>query len=84
MKPAAKGEAAVLLVEGKGVHLQAARQHCLDWPVVLHRTRGVDVNEGDRRGLSLHHTDKKSMKQRNRIIYNSTFLTFSFTSYYKA
>lgn len=56
MKPAAEGEAAVLLIEREGVHLQAAGQHHLHGPVVLHRAGGVDVHVGDRRGLPGVHT----------------------------
>lgn len=36
MKPTAEGEAAVLLVEGESVHLQAAGQNHLHGPVVPH------------------------------------------------
>lgn len=61
MQPAAEAQAAVLLVEGEGEHLQAAGQHRLHGPVVLHPAGGVDVDVRDGRGLaSVHAGDRKA------------------------
>lgn len=52
VQPAAEREAAVLLVEREGVHLQAAGHRHLHGPVVPHRAGRVHVDVGDRRGLA--------------------------------
>lgn len=59
MQPAAEAQAAVLLVEGEGEHLQAAGQHRLHGPEVLHPAGGVDVDVGDGRGLAAVHAGKQ-------------------------
>lgn len=62
MQPAAEAQAAVLLVEGEGVHLQAAGQHHLHGPVMLHRARRVDVDVRDGRGLPCIHTGDREVR----------------------
>lgn len=61
MEPAAEREAAVLLVEREGVHLQAAGHGHLHGPVVPHRAGGVDVDVGDGRGLARVDTGMEHM-----------------------
>lgn len=52
VQPAAEREAAVLLVEREGVHLQAAGHRHLHGPVVPHPAGGVHIDVGDGRGLA--------------------------------
>lgn len=61
VQPAAEREAAVLLVKGEGVHLQAAGHRHLHGPVVPHPARGVHIYVGDRRRLARVHTGKEHM-----------------------
>lgn len=61
MQPAAEAQAAVVLVEGEGEHLQAAGQHHLHGPVAPHPARRVDVDVRDGRGLPRIHAGHRKV-----------------------
>lgn len=63
VQPAAEGEAAVLLVKGEGVHLQAAGHRHLHGPVVPHPAWGVHVDVRDRWRLARVDAGREHMWQ---------------------